>query len=105
MFWIRQTRVIRGARDIPIYRIYCGRANSCTKSYRNIWKISDVLDLCDKSDISDISDMWEIDMDTSKLPFRSPDHSKLGSKAGHSKLGTDRAAFLFKFSKTTRDPP
>ena len=49
--------------------------------------------------------MWEIDMDTSKLPFRSPDHSKLGSKAGHSKLGTDRAAFLFKFSKTTPEPP
>ena len=49
--------------------------------------------------------MWEIDMDTAKLPFCSPDHSKPGSKAGHSKLGTDRAAFLFKFSKTTRDPP
>ena len=56
-------------------------------------------------DMPDISDISEIDMDTSKLPFGSPDHSKLGSKAGHSKLGTDRAVFLFKFSKTTRDPP
>ena len=43
--------------------------------------------------------MWEIDMDTSKLPFRSPDHSKLGSKAGHSKRGADRAAFFFKIFK------
>ena len=44
--------------------------------------IQKMSDISDKSDIFDISDTSEIDLDTSTVPFRSPDHSKLGSKPG-----------------------
>ena len=47
-----------------------------------IQKMSDISDISDKSDIFDISDTSDIDMDTSTVPFPSPDHSKLGSKPG-----------------------
>ena len=67
--------------------------------------IQKMSDISDKSDIIDISDTSEIDMDTSTIPFPSPDHSKLGSKPGPLQARSCGGGHLFKFSKTTRDPP